>query len=76
MLKNLVAKAFSSLAQRAVESAEANFGEGKGMAKKRFAINFVLARVPISGAFRPLLENILVELIDIAIESACKKIKS
>ena len=76
MFKTLMAKAFSSLAQRAVESAEANFGAGKGIAKKRFAINFVLARTPISGVFRPMLESLLVELIGIAIESACKKIKA
>ncbi|MEI8377594.1 MAG: hypothetical protein WCF95_03560 [bacterium] len=76
MFKTLISKAFSVLAKRAVESAEANFGAGKGIAKKRFAVNFVLARTPISGAFRDIIESLLIELIGIAIENACKKMEN
>lgn len=74
MIKTLVSKAFSSLARKAVESAEANFGAGKGLAKKRFAVNFVLARTPISGPFRDIFETLLVELIGIAIEKILKDV--
>lgn len=74
MLKTLTVKAFSTLAHRAVESAEANFGAGKGIAKKRFAVNFVLARLPISGFLRAFFENLLIELIGVAVEKAVAKI--
>lgn len=76
MFKMLISKAFSALAQRAVESAEANFGAGKGIAKKRFAVNFVLARTPISAPFREIFESLLIELIGIAVENACKKLEN
>lgn len=68
-----MAKAFSSLAHRAVESAEANFGAGKGIAKKRFAMNFILARSPIAEPFRSIFETLLTELIGIAVEKAVDK---
>ena len=74
MFKTVMAKAFSGLAHKAVNSAEENFGAGKGIAKKRFALNFVLARVPISEPFRTIFENLLIELIGIAVEKAVAKL--
>ena len=74
MPKNLIAKAFSPLAKKAVESAEANFGEGKGIAKKRFAVNFVLARTPMPLFLRVICENLLVEIIGLAVENSCKSL--
>jgi len=72
MFKTLMAKAFSGIARNAVNSAEANFGAGKGLAKKRFAVNFVLARLPIGEPFRTIFESLIIELIGIAVEKVCK----
>ena len=70
-MKKLISKVFfSNLAKRAVESAESNFGPGKGLAKKRFAVNFVLARLGIPSILRAMFEDVIVELIGIAVEDA------
>jgi len=76
MFKNLLSQAFNTIAKRAVESAEANFGPGKGIAKKRYAINFILARTPLPAFARELLDDFLVEVLDLAIERAVDKLNS
>ena len=76
MLKTLLVKAFTPLAKNAVESAENNFGPGKGMAKKRFAMNFILARTPLPPVLRDMASDLLVELIDTAIENVLEKQKA
>lgn len=70
MIKKLLSKGLCTLATRAVESAEVNFGAGKGIAKKRFAVNFILARLPFPPFVREVLDDLLIEIIDIAVESA------
>lgn len=72
MKKFLANLLFLKLARRAVESAEANFGPGKGLQKKRFAINFILARFGIPYFLRDILDDYLVELAGIAVEMACE----
>ncbi len=76
MFKTLLAKAFMPLAKNAVEAAENNFGPGKGIAKKRFAMNFILARTPLPPVVREMASDLLVELIDTAIEKALEKQKT
>lgn len=73
MFKKLISQGFKTLAARAVESAEINFGPGKGVAKKRYAINFMLARLPIPVVFLDILGGLLVEVLDLAIEKAHEK---
>ena len=75
MKKFLAILFFKRLALMAVNSAEENFGRGKGMAKKRFAINFILARFCIPFFLREILDELLVELAGIAVEFACEEIK-
>lgn len=74
MLKKLFLTSLKLLAKEAVRTAEDNFGAQKGLQKKKFAINFILARISLPKRIRALIESFLIELIGEAVEVAHSKL--
>lgn len=73
MLKKLLLQALRVLIIRAVKSAEDNFGTGRGIQKKQFAVNYVLARIPMPIRIREIFATFLVELIGEGVELVHKE---
>lgn len=68
-------EAVDSLAPLAVEYVEDNLTGIKGKEKKKAAVDFILAALPIPLPIKFIVKLVLMPLIDLAIESALEKMK-
>lgn len=64
------------LAKNAVLVAEAELGSGKGQAKKKLAIEYVLKNLPISNFLKSIISILLSSFIDDAIEISVNYMKT